>query len=130
MRKLRTRLNEPFRIERYTASKPTGVRDGAGHRKEMADVASLRFSRLIIPPLYALEAISSFEGSDFSAGHQGNCRIVVDAPNQIARHTFGQPTRPHKHVDVLGSLREKECGLAGGIPSTDHDHFVATTQLR
>ena len=56
--------------------------------------------------------------------------IVLDAPDQVARHALGQAVGADQHVHALGRLRQEHRGLAGRVAAAHHDHLLAGAQLR
>src|SRR5262245_1531112 len=67
LRQTLPRFDEPFRVERDAPVEPAGVRNGACHDEDVADVARLYVPGLVVPPANALEMIIPFKGDDFCA---------------------------------------------------------------
>src|SRR2546425_8720070 len=126
-RQIRSGLDKPLAVKSDTSIKPVRIGNSAGHREDVANVVSFDVSQLTISPRDALQMIASCECRDLCVCSQDNCRALLDAPNQISRHTLSQPARTDQHVHPPGCLRKKDCGLAGGISSSHHYHFFATT---
>ena len=76
---------------------------------------------LMVAPAHAFEMVVPFERDDFRAGAEDDGRILLDAPDQIARHGVGEPARPHEHVHALGGLRQEHGRLAGGVAAAHDD---------
>src|SRR5207342_3498030 len=95
----------------------------ACHEENMSYVVGLNVTGLSIPPAHVFEMVTPFEGYDFGIGSEDDGRILLDAPNQIARHALRQAARPHEYMHTPGSLREVNRRLAGGVPSSNHNHL-------
>lgn len=83
-RQIGTRLNEAFRVERDAAIEPTGIRNGAGHDENVADLVLLSLPRLTVSPANGFEVIPSFERHDLRLRPQYDRRSLFDPPNQVA----------------------------------------------
>src|SRR5256714_15451635 len=128
-REIGTGLYESLRVQRDTTIEPFRGRRGACHDEDVLDVMTL--GRIVVRlPLDTLEVSVAFERRYLRARSQRNCRVFLDAPDQIARHRVGQSSGSDEHVHLSGALREKHGGLASGVTSSDHDHFLALAQLR
>lgn len=81
--------DEALVVERHATLQPLCVGHGAGHQKNMADVA-----RLVLGagprPAYPLEPVVTFQRGDLRMRMQADVRTVFDTPDEIARHALGQ----------------------------------------
>jgi hypothetical protein len=55
--------------------------------------------------------------------------MLLDSPNQVARHRVRQAVLSNQEMDLRGRVREKHRRLARGVPSADDDDVLADAQL-
>src|SRR5437667_1378299 len=122
-------LDKPTPITYHTTTEPCRIWHRAGHRKEVGNVARLSLSSLIIAPSYALKVIVSFQRNHLSPGMKFYIRRLFDAPDQVARHCFGQSVRSNQHMNSSGRLRQKDCCLTGRVAAAHDHYFFTATQL-
>ena len=90
-----------------------GVRSGAGHDENVADLVLLSLPRLTVSPPNGFEMIASFERHDLCVWPEYYLRSLFDPANQVARHALDQTARPDEHVHALCRLRQKHGSLTG-----------------
>src|SRR5437660_10015580 len=112
-RQIWSRLDESFSIERDAPLDPFRTGNCPCHEENVPYVVGLDVAGLMVAPAHAFEMVTPFEGHDFGVGSEDDGRILFDATNQIARHSFGKALRPHEHVHAFGGLCQKHRGLAG-----------------
>ena len=64
-RQIRSRLDEPVRVQRETTIEPPRTGNGACHDEDVPDVARLGGPSWIVSPADVLEMVTSFERHDF-----------------------------------------------------------------
>lgn len=81
----------------------------------MSYIVGFDLAGLILAPVHPFKMITPFQGDDFGVGSEDNGRILLDSTNQITRHAFRQPARPHEHVHAFRGLCQKHSGLADRV---------------
>ncbi len=84
----------------------------------------------LVLPGQPLEVVIPLEGDDLRARAQGDLRVVLDAPDQVARHALREALGAHEHVHALGRLREEHRRLAGRVAAPDDHQLLAGAELR
>src|SRR6185503_11061478 len=124
---IRSGFDEAARIEGDAAVEPLGARRRTGHDEDMSDPA--RLHRLVhSAPRYLFQMSVSLQSNELGAGMQLDHRTLLDAPNEIARHGVGEPTRADDHMDLARGPRQKDGCLSRGVAATNDDDFFALTE--
>src|SRR3989442_12580029 len=96
----------------------------------MPDWARLNASRPVAPPVNAFDVPGSFNADDLRIREHGNDRRLLDTPDEVSGHAFGEAVGPHKQMNVFRCAGEENRGLPGGIPASYHNHLIAAADLR
>src|SRR5271157_6536687 len=57
-------------------------------------------------------------------------RMLRDPLDQIARHRLRKGLSANQHVNLVGSLCQEDCCLAGRIAAADDDDLITSAELR
>src|SRR3989441_364511 len=127
---VRSRLDEPLVIERDAPLQPVRAGHRARHGEDMPNAVRLEAPGLVVAPAHALEVTVALEAHDLRMRVADDSWMVLDAPDQVARHGVGQPRRANHHVHPPGGLGQERGGLARGVAGAHDDHFFTGAQLR
>src|SRR5690606_1068435 len=83
-----------------------------------------------IAPGHALQAPVSFESQDFSSSSDLDGRNLLDAANQVARHSRGETVGADQDVYSPAGPGAKYRRLTGGGGTSDDDHLLVVRELR
>ena len=110
-RDIRTRLDEPFVVERDAPLEPACVRHGAGHDEHVADLMCLDAVIPVVAPGDALEMPVALQHDELCLRVQEKRRVVFDAANEIARHRVRQCLAANENVHAPGRLCKEHRSL-------------------
>src|SRR5688572_2341298 len=114
-------LDEPLRIERHAVLQPGRVWSRSGHDEHVTNVMAFEVAGQLAAPLDALQMTVSVERSEFRVRTYFDRRILLDAPDKIARHRVAQSLAPHQDIHLACGLGQEDRGLAGRVRAADHD---------
>src|SRR6266550_9582517 len=124
------RLDESMIIEGDTTIEPASARICPGHDEHMAHILSLCLRTIIAAQVHSLEVILTVERGDFGAGVHRDPRILLNASDQVSRHSLGQTIRSYEHVYVSRRLSEGHGGLASRVAAANDANLFSGAQLR
>src|SRR4029077_20371548 len=122
-------LDETFRVERDTAIQPTGVRVGPRHQEYVPKVVTGYRARAVAPP-HTLKMFVSLKSHDLGSCLELDCWGLLDASNQVSRHSRRKTAGADEQMNAFHRLRQKHRGLAGRVRSANDYDFIAFAELR
>jgi hypothetical protein len=84
LRQIRSRPDEPFRIERNTPIEPLRAGNGAGHDEDVPDFVGFDAPDLIVPPANSLKMALALQGYDLRIGSDRDGRRLFNPANQVS----------------------------------------------
>src|SRR5688572_13313278 len=106
MRKVRSGLDEAFRVERETAIQPSRIRLGSGHQEYVFDIVT-RYGACAVAPLHTFQMPVSLESHDLGSRSELDGRGLFDAADQVSRHALRKTAGSDEHMNPSPRLRQK-----------------------
>ena len=123
--------HEALVVERHAALAASGVGHGAGHEEDVADRRASRRSPAPCAPDDALEVVVALQRHDLGARVQRDVRVLLDAPDEVARHALGEARAERTSMCTWRQLPARNTAAwPAELPPPTIDDFLAVAELR